>query len=573
MVTRTEATIAVVSKPGATMTGKRKRHPRKRLKGAPTHVISQALRPTLAHLAVVDTRLESARRVYNACLGEAFARCRAMRVDPAFEAAKALDKGPPKSDTSAARSKAFADVAATHGFTSDALRTYGSRLRKGWVRDHVGAQEAQRLAARAFDAVKRWNMGLGGRPRFKNARRGLRSLECSDRYGDMQPVVEKGHLVAVRWGKTIIPVAGIPEHPTGRAGREAAMERARLEMLIANGGLLQMRIVRNVISGRPTLRAQFVVDGHPLIRHETGTGTISADVGPSIMSVVAADEHGNPVPEAIGHHVMAEGIGDIQAELRRLQRHLERQHRAGSPACFDEKGRHKKVCEWWEHRSKSASSTIDAIAELHRRAAATRTTLHGRLVNELLAFGVNVRAEDLNYTAWQKMYPRSLRDRAVGEVMALLFRRAENAGGQAYHYSPRSTALSQTCVCGHKERKPLSQRRHRCSNCKREAQRDLFSAFLGLYVHARSNHDGTSTDLLDLEGAANNYAAFAPHLQEAGGLPRSRSTKHRGQGRRSRRSMARITARHKRRSNTTEVLGTTPEPDHTTPTTSGELVA
>ncbi len=558
-----------VSKSPTGQATRRKRHPRKRERSSSTHVINQALRPTLAHLAVVDTRLESPSRVYNACLGESLARCKHMRADPAFDTAKAMPKGPPKSKESVARKKAFNEVAGTHGITADAMRTYSSSLRKTWVREHVGAQEAQRLATRAFDAVNRWRLGLRGKPRFKNASRGLRSLECSDKYGDIQPVLDNGHLVAVRWSKTIMSVEAWPEHATSRLNRDAAAERARLESLIAARGLIQTRIVRNIARGRPSLRAQFVVDGRPPIRHETGTGTVSADVGPSIMSVVVADAQHNPVPEAIGHRVLAGGTRDIQAELRRLQRHLDRQHRAGSPQCFDEMGQHKKTCVWWKNRSKAAQQTLVQIAELHRRIEATRSTSHGKLVNELLAYGVNVRAETLNYATWQEMYPRSVRDRAVGEAMALLFHKAENAGGKAYRYATRTTALSKTCVCGHREKKPLSQRFHRCSNCGREAQRDLFSAFPGLYVKLVVSEDGTSADTCDLEGAAAHFAAFAPHLQEAGGMARSSSAKHRGRGRCSRRSAARITARHTRRSRgATEVFGHIPVPDQATTATS-----
>ncbi len=76
--------------------------------------------------------------------------------------------------------------------------------------------------------------------------------------------------------------------------------------------------------------------------------------------------------------------------------------------------------------------------------------------------------------------------------------------------------------------------------------------------------------MLDLEGAAAHFfAAFAPHLQEAGGMARSSSTKHRGRGRCSQRSAARITARHKGRSRgATEVFGHIPVPDHATTATS-----
>jgi len=557
-----------------------KPHSRRRQRGAPTHVINQVLRPSPSELSSVETRLDSGRRVYNACLAESFARCKSMKADPAFDAAKALPRGKPRTKAAATRRKAFDELANAHGFTKGSIQSYGSSLRKEWVREHVGAQEAQSLAARAFGAVDRWSKKLGGKPRYKSFRRGLRSMECKDRCGDISPDLVDGRLVGVTWAKRKIAVAPLPERPTSRADREAAAERARLEAVIATGRLLYVRIVRNIVRGRPTLRAQFVVDGRPPVRHETGTGTVSFDAGPSVLAVVAADASGNPIPEAIGHRVLAEEVEDRSRELRRLQRHLDRQHRAGSPACFDERGRHKKVCEWWGHRSKAAEATIAAIAETHRRIAATRTTSHGQLSNELLTFGVNVRAEKINYAAWQKMYPRSVRDRAVGEAVALLFRKAENAGGQAYPYATRTTALSQTCVCGHREKKSLSQRWHRCPDCKRVAQRDLFSAFLGLHVSSVAGDDGTSKDLLDLEGASASIEAFAPHLQEAGGLPRSSGAtpKRRGQGHRSRRSMARIAARHHRaRSVTTETLGTSPEaPDAVRANTSlaaGDLAA
>ena len=133
-------------------------------------------------------------------------------------------------------------------------------------------------------------------------------------------------------------------------------------------------------------------------------------------------------------------------------------------------------------------------------------------------------------------------------------RKAENAGGTSSSYSPFTTALSQTCICGERERKPLSRRWHNCLNCGTRAQRDLFSAYLGLFVYRDTN----GTDLLGLEGARASWPIFAPHLQEAGGAPGPSSNKHRGRGRLSQRSAARVVSRRKRkleRRSPTEVLG------------------
>jgi putative transposase len=62
-----------------------------------------------------------------------------------------------------------------------------------------------------------------------------------------------------------------------------------------------------------------------------------------------------------------------------------------------------------------------------------------------------------------------------------LKQKAVNASGSVTEFSTYKTCLSQSCICGKREKKPLSQRMHRCS-CGVEAQRDLFSAYLARFV-------------------------------------------------------------------------------------------
>ncbi|MDT5266792.1 MAG: hypothetical protein QOI90_3418, partial [Mycobacterium sp.] len=228
------------------------------------------------------------------------------------------------------------------------------------------------------------------------------------------------------------------------------------------------------------------------------------------------------------------------ARLRRAQRHLDRQHRAGSPGCFDSDGTHKRgQCQWG--RSAAAKQTATTVAELHRRPAQHRKTLHGALANRLLGHGADIACEKLNYVAWQKNFPRSVRDRAPGLLVETLRRKAESAGGnRLYEFNPKTTALSQHCLCGNREKKPLSQRVHRCG-CGIKEHRDLFSAYLGLHVRAAA--DGS--DRLDLETANQGWL----RRQDVDGLPRSSCVASPNRrGRRhppSRRSVARINARRK----------------------------
>ena len=237
---------------------------------------------------------------------------------------------------------------------------------------------------------------------------------------------------------------------------------------------------------------------------------------------------------------VADAIALDTVRLRGHQRRLDRQHRAGSPDCFTEGGVHTSGrCVW--QRSAHRQTDCDAGGRLHRRLAAHRTTLHGALANRLLGYGTDMACERLDYVSWQKNFPRSVRDRAPGLLVEMLRRKAESAGGQRlYEYNPATTALSQTCLCGDREKKPLSQRVHRCE-CGITEDRDLFSAYLGL--HVRTQVDGS--DRLDLQTARQGWL----HHQDVDESPKSSRraiAAHKRRGRRhppSRRSVARIKAR------------------------------
>jgi putative transposase len=308
--------------------------------------------------------------------------------------------------------------------------------------------------------------------------------------------------------------------------------------LIAAGKVLLTRIVRTVINGRDTYRMQLVCDGRPTRRHRIGGGRVPFDLGPSQIAVAVARADGS------WSRWVAPLAGAIRldtARLRRAQRHLDRQHSAGSPNCFNRGGTHTTGrCVW--QRSRAAQQTAVRVAELHRRLAEHRATLHGALGNRLLGHGAEIACERLDYVSWQKNFPRSVRDRAPGLLVEIMRRKAESAGGQQlYEYNPRTTALSQTCLCGAKKKKPLSQRVHRCE-CGIREDRDLFSAYLGL--HVRAQVDGV--DRLDLPSARQGWL----HHQDVDEPPKfsRRAPAHKRRGHRhppSRRSVARIKVRRK----------------------------
>ncbi len=390
------------------------------------------------------------------------------------------------------------------------------------------------MGKQAFGAVADWHWGRKGRPRFKPARRGLHSLSAKDGNGALRPKTDAaGRLLGLQWGNGLV-IGIAPPATGGRRGKEQHAELAEIEALTAAGTVLYTRIVRTIIAGQPTYRRQLVVDGTPPARHPLGDGRVSFDLGPSQIAVAVQRNDGT---WAGWVWPLAEQIRLNTTRLRRVQRRLDRQHRCGSPQCFNPDGTHKKRrCQWL--RSDTAARTAAAVGEQHRRLAEHRKTLHGQLANQLFAHGTQVACEKLNYVGWQKNFPRSVRDRAPGLLVEVVRRKAESAGSAKLdEYSPYTTALSQTCLCGKKEKKPLSQRVHRCE-CGITEDRDLFSAYLGLHVQV--GQDGS--DRLGLQAANHGWL----HRQDVGVRRNPAAQKSKRRGRRhppSRRSVARIKAR------------------------------
>jgi putative transposase len=476
-----------VESPTARLEGQaaeRKPRVRKRAKGTPTHVRSWPLRPTPNQRRSIQTRFFTGARVYNAVPREFIDRSRAVKSDPAWRTARQL----PHRTERTPRSAAFRAVEQSHGFTVEAAQSFASSLRRSWIREHLPAQEIQNLGGRAFDAVKQWHLGNNGKPAA-----------------------------------------------SGRRGKEQLVELAEIEGLIAAGKVLSTRIVKTVIDGRDTFRMQMVVDGHPTRRHPIGYGRVSFDLGPATIAVAVQRRDGT---WAGWVQPLADRIRLDTASLRRTRRHLDRQHRAGSPGCFNPNGTHKPGCQW--KRSAAAQRTAARASELHRRLAGHRKTLHGTLANQLFAHGSDIACEKLDYVWWQKNFPRSVRDREPGMFVETIRRKAASAGGgRMFDYATNTTALSQTCLCGDRKKKPLSQRVHRCE-CGITEHRDLFSAYLGLHVHKGA--DGH--DRLDLEAVKNGWL----HRQDIDGCRGSVAASPNRRGRRypsspSRRSVARINAR------------------------------
>ena len=86
----------------------------------------------------------------------------------------------------------------------------------------------------------------------------------------------------------------------------------------------------------------------------------------------------------------------------------------------------------------------------------------------------------------ERRFGKSVGMRAPGKFVESLRRKAASAGDvEICEFPTRTTRLSQTCICGNIQKKPLSQRWHTC-DCGVNTQRDRLSAFLASCVEVDS---------------------------------------------------------------------------------------
>jgi transposase len=233
-------------------------------------------------------------------------------------------------------------------------------------------------------------------------------------------------------------------------------------------------LVRRKISGKNRFYAQLVCQGKPFIKPKNtlGQGDVGIDIGPSTIAVVSDTES--------RLQQFASKLEFDAQKVRKLQRKMERSRRATNSDNYNPNGTAKKGKKKW-NSSKSYLKTRTSKANLERKLAAHRKSLHGELVNDILRAGDTFKLEKLSYKAFQKLFGKSVGKRAPGMFVSHLRSKAERAGGKVVEIPTYNTKLSQTCQCGRVKKKKLSERVHKCE-CGIQMQRDLYSAFLAKYI-------------------------------------------------------------------------------------------
>jgi len=305
--------------------------------------------------------------------------------------------------------------------------------------------------------------------RFRNRGRGLSSLEGKRNNTGLRFVLQppkEGNQGWLVWGQDRIPAIIDWHDPVIIYGLSHRIKYARLLRRKASSPKAQGADAQGY-----RYYVQLALEGIPYQKpkNRPATAVVGLDLGPSTLAVVPRQGEARLLP-------LCEELRPDARKKRRLERKLDRQRRANNPHNYDEKGRlktHGKGRLAWK-KSKGYLATSRRLAHQERKLAAHRKSLHGRLVNEIVAMGNDIRIEKISYQGWQKLFGRSVGLRAPGMLIEHLRRTVANTGGALHEVPTRTTKLSQYCHgCRTYAKKPHAPRWHQCPCGIGPVQRDL----------------------------------------------------------------------------------------------------
>lgn len=152
----------------------------KSMSKTPSFVCEFPLRVSPPQEKALLARLEAARQLYNACLGEAVRRVRLVQQSKLWQQAwKAEDKE--------LRNTLIREACSKYGFTDAELQHYAVEIRRFcWIEEHLDVHAAQKLGTRAFHAAQKVLFGQARKVRFKGK-------------NQMDTVEGKSNETGIRW--------------------------------------------------------------------------------------------------------------------------------------------------------------------------------------------------------------------------------------------------------------------------------------------------------------------------------------------------------------------------------------
>ena len=446
----------------------------------PTFIIELPIRVSDSESQTILRKLEFARQLHNATLGSALGQLQQLRQDSDWKKACSMPKGKE-------RTNLFKSLDRKYHLTEYDLHAVIAKHRQASGRKtELGINEAQKIATRVFQAVNRYKLGLGGRPRFKSAKRGLRSIEGKTNKTGLKFNIEKSVLSWCQHDYRVI-IDPKDDYICCAFLKEDGSQGFKT--------IKYCRLVRKTIKGKNRFYLQVVLEGRAPVKHiyASTEERLSIDPGPQTIAVFSKIWSGKI-------KVAPRAQVDEQ-RIRSLQRSMDRSLRQNNPDCYESNGVFKKGSEL--SKTKSYEKRVQSLKEYHRKASATRRCEHGQLVNLLLSVAGEIRIEKNSWKAFQRgHFAKSLGKSGISGFIEQLKSKAESAGLKVVEVKPYKLKLSQYDPYTETyEKKALNERWHRLGKSSEWIQRDVMSALLLQCADIENDKHIPTEVIKTLEGA------------------------------------------------------------------------
>ena len=300
-------------------------------------------------------------------------------------------------------------------------------------------------------------------------------------------------------------------------------KHADYEMWALKGGVESVKVVkvvRRLVRSQYKYYVQLTIEGEKPQKGRTlGKGNVGIDLGPTTVAVSGEN--------VVSIDKLASKCDNIQEEITRLSRKIDRSRRANNPQNFNEDGTIKRGIKLVWNDSKRYKELRRELAELRRKQAAIRKQQHIERANALLKEGDTFIVENNQISSWttraketkvnektgkiqkKKRFGKSVANHAPSMFVSILENKVKSLGGEVVKVDTKNAASQYDFTDGSFTKHELKERNVTLSNGDIH-QRDMLAAFNLQHL----KYDEAETKQYDTEAMAADYERFCQLEQE-----------------------------------------------------------
>ncbi|OLN26246.1 hypothetical protein [Desulfosporosinus metallidurans] len=456
----------------------------------PSYVLTLKLNLNKRDEDILTKRFEIARNLYNACLSQLLKRHDNLIQSKAYRILTAKINKVNQKIYKDSKNKPLPDLkeqqALLYKEMKELYRQFGLseyqthdyvKLMQHHFKKSIDSNTAQKIASEAWGAInKLLTDNQTKKVHFK-------------KFGELMSVEGKTNTAGIRYKNNQLQWLGL--NMSVIAGKNDRYAQVALLDKVK-----YCRISRKWVKDNYKYYLQLILEGIPPVKekHVLGEGRVGLDIGTQTIGIVGSND--------VKLIELAPNVVNIDKEIRRLNRHLDRSRRATNPENFNIDGTVKRGIKLQWVKSKKYLRIQGLRRHLYRKQADLRSLSHNILANHILSLGNEVYVEEMNFKALQKRskktekndkgnfkrkkrFGKSLAKKAPAKLLTILDNKLKWQEKRLRKISTRDVKASQYNHLNHQyQKKKLSERWNALIYMGQEIkiQRDLYSAFLIMNV-------------------------------------------------------------------------------------------